>query len=278
MPSNIGDQTVSILYSAAANSLIVNKRHKSIRQLGIYSGGYLDKVDDTHAQLFPLVCEISDSTHQVRVETTTVVSGILVAENEYIVLRWAYVGATDDYMEILSVVTPASNDLIVGKCIFGAGILTGFNYDDDSYPRSTPNTQDLFLKVEPTRATELNVRIRAGRVQNAYGVLVISDQKSTLFVVPTADSKIYLVYLRTSDGTIQIDSSGTEAASPVAPNYGGKMVLAEITLTSTSANITASMIKDVRDFMSNKIGFIVEGRDSDPSSPATGQIWLRTDL
>jgi len=249
MPSDVGNQVVSILYSSSAASSIVNKRHKDVRQLGIYTGGRLDVVDNTHAKLSPLVCEISDGTHQVKVETTTLVSGILVAANEYIILRWTYAGATSDYMQILAVATPSTNDLVVGKCIFTGGVLTGFDYGDTSYPRSTPNTQDLFLKVEPTEDTELRVRIRAGRIQRASGVTSIPDQKSDLFTAPSANSKVYLLYIDNSDGTIKIDSSGTEAASPTPPEYNGKLVLAEVTLSSTDTNITVDKIKDVRSFL-----------------------------
>ncbi len=182
-------------------------------------------------------------------------------------------------MEILQVAAPAANDLVVAKCTFtGGGNLQGFNYGDTTYPRSTPNTLDLFLKVEPTEDSELKVRIRAGHVQDADGMSIVPDQKSTILTAPTANSKIYLVYIDTSDGTVNIDSSGAEGASPTAPVYEEKLVLAEITLASTDTNITAAKIRDVRNFISDKIGFVIEGRTSDPSSPVTGRIWLRTDL
>lgn len=248
MPANVGNQTVSILYYSSAASSIVNKRHKDIRQIGIYQGGRLTKIDGSNAQLSSLVCEISDGAHQVRVETATAVNLAVAQATPYVVLRWTYVGTTSDYMQLLIVATPASNDLVVAKCNFGAGALIGFDYGDSSYPRSTPNTQDLFLKVEPTEDVELKVRIRAGRVQIVGATVVIPDQKSTLFVLPSANSKVYLVYVDSS-GLIKIDSSGTAAASPVAPDYVGKLVLAEVTLTSTDTNITVDKIKDVRSFI-----------------------------
>lgn len=255
MPANVGNQTVSIIYFASATSGNVNKRHKAIRQLGIYQGGTLGIVQaaaPSSVSLSPLVCEITDGTHQVRAETTSVVNIAVAPGTPFIVLRWTYVGATSDYMEILAVLSPASNDLVVGKCNFVATVLQGFDYADTSYPRSTPNTQDLFLKVEPTEDTELRVRIRAGAVQNAEKTLTVVHQKSDLFVLPGSNSKVFLVYIDTSNGNIEIDSSGTEAVSPVAPSYRGKMVLAEVTLASTDTNITADKIKDVRSFLSVK--------------------------
>lgn len=278
MPSDIGGQEVTLKFFDPATSSEVNARFMDIRQLGIYKGGRLSIVDATHALLSPLVCEISDGIHQIKVETTAAVNIAVVEATPFIILRWTYTGSTSDYMEILLSAAPGTNDLVVGKCSFAAGILQGFNYGDTTYPRTAPNTLDLHLKVEPTEDTELKVRINSGRVQNANATINIIDQKSNIFVPPVANSKIYLVYVDRLTGNVLIDSSGIAAASPVAPGYNGKIVLAEITLSSTDTNITADKIRDVREFLTNKIGFSVETRTSDPSNPATGRIWLRTDL
>jgi len=48
---------------------------------------------------------------------------------------------------------------------------------------------------------------------------------------------------------VSIDSTGSEAASPSAPDYAGRLVLAEITLSNTDTEITESKIKDVRPFL-----------------------------
>lgn len=252
MPADVGNQTVTILFYAAANSLIVNKRFQEIRQTGIYSGGYLTLVDTSHAQISTLVCEISDGTYQVRVETASTVNLVVALATPYIVLRWTYTGAVSDYMELLAVATPAANDLIVGKCTFVGGNLNGFDYQNSSYPRSTPNTQDLFLKVEPTEATERRVRVRAGRIQTNSAVIDVADQKSDLFITVTSNSRIDLVYIDRSTGAVKI-KKGTNAASPSAPDYDGQLVLAEVTLTVGYTNITASMIKDVRNFLSPNV-------------------------
>jgi len=297
MPENVGNQTVTILYRSPANSSVVNKRFQDIRQVGIYKGGYLSIVDSSHAKLSPLVCEISDGTYQVRVETASEVSSIAVSSSTpYVVLRWQYTGSDDDYMEILAVSTPSSNDLVVGKCVFdGGGNLNGFDYQDDDYPRTTPHTQDLFLKVEPSESNELRVRIRAGRVQTGSGVVYIADQKSDLFTPPDSGSRIDLVYI-TDEGSVAIDSSGTPGTDPSPPSYDGRLVLAEVTLSAGDTNITADKIRDVRSFLSypllpdgetierNSEGKIasyrIENRTDDPSGGdlTTGRIWLRTDL
>ena len=151
MPANIGSQTVTILYSAQALSATVNHRHLAIRKTGIYSGGYPTRLSDVSVSLSTLICEITDGSYQVKIETAEVVSVVVAVATPYIVLRWTYSGsASADYMSLTSVATPAANDLVVAKCVFAGSVLTGFVYDE----RTTPSTHDLFLKVEPTPTTE----------------------------------------------------------------------------------------------------------------------------
>jgi len=246
MAVDVGQQTITIIYNAQALSRTVNMRHQSIRELGVYSGGYLSIVDGSNCSISPLICEISDGTYQVKGETGEAVTLAVAAATPYVVLRWTYTGsAANDYMAILAVSSPATNDVVLGKCSFtGGGVLQGFLYDE----RTTPNILDLFLKVEETTTSELRVRIRAGRVQNGKETIQIPDQLSDLFTAPSTASKVYLVYVNRLTGAIEIDSSGTEAASPVAPNYAGRLVLAEVTLAAAAVNISQSNIVDVRDF------------------------------
>jgi len=252
MPANIGNQIVTIIYHAPPNTSIINRRQKGVVPKGIYSGGYLTIVDSSHASLSPLVCEIGDGDHQVRVETQEAVNLAVASATSYIVLRWVYSGATNDFMEILAVAAGSiqSNDLVVGRCTFdGGGNLNGFNYVDSSHPRKIPDVTSTFLRVEPTGETELRVRVRGGRIQTGGAVVAIPDQKSDLFVPPGANKKIYLVYVDVATGSLAIDSSGAEAANPVPPNYKGRLVLAEVKLSTGDTNITVDKIKDVRSWL-----------------------------
>lgn len=251
MSMDVGSQQISLKYQAPGNSAEINRRFVGVRPVGIYSGGLLSVVDATHASLAPLVCEIGDGTHQVRVETTTAVSIVVGSATPYVVLRWAYTGTTSDYMEILAVSSAnvQANDLVVGKCSFAAGALSGFDYGDSAYPRTVPNVQDLWLKVIPKGAGSLKALVLPGWHQSHTGSVRVAMQETDALVPPTANSKVYLVYLNTETGMVAIDSTGSEAASPSAPDYAGRLVLAEITLSSTDTEITESKIKDVRPFL-----------------------------
>ncbi len=250
MPADIGTQTVTLKFFDPANTGLQNLRFKDIRETGIYKGGYLTVTDATHALLTTFVAEVGDGVYQVRVETTVAVSITTALATPYIVLRWLYTGSsTIDFAEMIVVATPAANDVVIAKCNFSGSTLIGFDYADATYPRTTPDTHHLHLNVEETVDTELRVRIRAGVVQGFSGATTVADQKSDLIVAPTVNPKIFLVYIDMDTGALAIDSSGLEATTPVAPDYAGKVVLAEITLAVAATNIVAADIKDVRAFL-----------------------------
>jgi len=247
MPSNVGSQLLSLKYGAPGNSEEVNRRFLDVRPVGIYEGGVLSVVDNTHASLSSLVCEIGDGTHQVRVATTTSVSILVGSATPYIILRWSYTGDTSDYMEIKAVASGSivSTDLVVGKCVFtGGGALNGFDYGDSEHERTFPNTQDFSLKVVP--GSGMQMFVNPGYYQDNLQSFLIPFQLTDALSAPASNSKIFLVYIDAATGTVEVDTSGAAAATPVAPNYNGKLVLAEVTVPSTATSITASMIKDVR--------------------------------
>jgi len=269
--TDIGGQNISLKFGAAGNSREINERFVDIRPTGIYDGGYLTVVDTSHARISALKCEIEDGTHQIRAETTTTVTLVVSSAAPYIVLRWAYTGSNNDYIGLLAVASGSiqTYDLIVGKCTFtGGGALNGFLYTE----RSNPAVVHLFLKVEVAEEGGLYVRVRAGRIQNGKETIQIPDQKSTIFVPPGTNSRIDLVYVDRTTGTVSIDSSGTAAISPVAPNYVGKLVLAEVTLSAGDLSIAASAIEDVRDF--TNMSYPVD--DSTLNVNATGELEIKS--
>ena len=310
MPSNLGTQTISVKYFDGVNSPVVNNIALDVRKTGIYSGGYLTKVSDVTVTLSPLTCEIGDGTYQVRAKTAADVSITVASATPYVVLRWIYTGnASADYLDFKAVAVGdiLATDLIVGLCSYTGSSLTGIVYTS----RNTPNVMDLFLKVEPTVAASMYVRVRAGRVNYGSVNYDIADQLTSVIVVPGSNSRIDLVQVNTS-GAIVV-TSGAIAASPVAPDYGGLVTLAQITVVAGQTQITASSIKDVRSFGSGGVviplpvasggtgsstknfvdlttaqtiaglktfseGLVIENRTNDTGCTQSGRIWLRTDI
>lgn len=241
MPTNIGTQTVTIKYFDPLNSSVLNRIGLDVRKTGIYSGGYLTKVSDVSVSLSPLICEISDGTYQVRVETTEDVSITVSSTLTYIVLRWIYTGvAADDYMALLGIAVGSllSTDLIVGVCSYTGITLNGFSYT----LRSNPQIMDLFLKVEPTVPASMYVRVRAGRVNYGSVNYDILDQLSPLLVAPISGTTVYAIQVNTSGAVIATANTTTP------PDYGGLVTLAEITIPSGTTTLPVARIKDVRSF------------------------------
>ena len=253
MPSNIGSQTVTVKFFDPVNSAtIVDKIALDIRKPGIYSGGYLTKLNNVTCQLSPLTCEIGDGTYQVRVQTSAAISTVPISSGApYVVLRWTYTGSADaDYMDFTNVALGGilSTDIVVGKGTFiGASLQTTFDYT----LRTNPTVQDLFLKVEPTVSASMNVRIRGGRINYGVANYNIADQLSTTFTAPVTNPRIDVIYAD-DDGTIKV-YTGTENVSPTAPVFNNKIVLAQIALTVGQTTITSSSITDLRAFASSGV-------------------------
>ncbi|MHA1592742.1 MAG: hypothetical protein ACTSUP_09755 [Candidatus Heimdallarchaeaceae archaeon] len=235
MPANLGGQTVTIKYYDPIDSYLVNTRHEVTRPIGIYKGGYLTITNAATSvvSLSALVCEISDGTYQVRVETVSAVSKTLIKDSaEYVILRWTYTGATDDYMEILVTNNPTTNDIIVGK-----GVWTGVNLTNIIYTeRTSPDQMRYFLKVEAETTPSVNVRIRPGRAHTGSSFQAIADQTMSLSAYKNKTAYIY------------INDTGGVAVSATASAYAGMALLAKVTVPG-SGIVTNSCIEDARCFV-----------------------------
>jgi hypothetical protein len=282
--TNHGTQEITYEYFENATAEEFNKRNLGIRPRGIYSGGYLTRVSDVEVTLSLLSAEIGDNNEQISVQTTTAATlnvstldaGGIAPATPYLVLRWGFLTQKNNYVEVHALASLASvldNDVVIGKCVFSGATLTGFDYTD----RTFFNVQDLFLKVETSSG--LFVQLRAGRVQNVDQFIFIPEQTVGPFSVPSSpNSRIDLVYIGTDGVPAILQGTAAVSGSEVAPSYGGRIVVAEVTVVNGVSSITADKIKDVRNFIPDKIGFLIQGRTSDPSNPVTGQIWLRTDV
>jgi len=256
-----GNQIRTVYYYAPADAEVINRIGQNVRKPGIYEGGYLTIVSDVAVTLSALECEITDGTYQERIKTQTSVSVTVGAATPYVILRWVWTGAVSNYMDVMAVAAGSlqSTDLIVGFCNYSGATLTAITYTT----RSNPEVFDKFLKVEPTQTPSMYVRVRAGRIVTTAQKYVVDDQ-TILLTAPVANSRIDLVYVSTV-GVVTV-LQGVAAASPVAPAYAGKLVLAEITMTSTTTTITTSMIDDARSRVATSQSVTFLGLLDTPSS------------
>lgn len=295
--TNKGSQNLYFQYGDPLTGAEFGAKETKISALGIYDGGLLSVVDNSTVTVSSWTCVISDGTNTITARSSANYDVSSVSSvNRNIVFRWSYNTRNDWYVDVLAVADGSvqTNDLIVGRVVYsGGGVITGFNYAT----RSVPLSLEHFLRVVPTIPASMRVLIKSGWCNYGASRLFISTQLSNTFSPPTTNPRIDVIYID-SNGAVQI-LTGTEAVTPSAPTYAGNVVLAEISLTVGMTTITASNITDARgllfaassqffvDLTSNQTingvknfagGLVVEVRTSDPSSPAAGRMWLRSDI
>jgi hypothetical protein len=273
-----GTQNITIEFFEEATSFDVNKRNVNIVPRGIYSGGHLTRVSDIEVTLSAFTAEIGDDDIQISVQTSALAtlnagaldSGDIDEATPYLVLRWGYQAAAGNFVEVHAIASAAAaqdNDLIIGKCVFSGATLTGFDYSD----RTFLNVQDLFLRVEADSG--LYVWVRAGRIHSSTGSVFVPEQRLGPFTVPgSPNSRIDLVHIE-STGNVAIHQ-GTAAVSPSAPDYNGRLVVAEVRVVNGDTSIPASQIQDVRSFITAVSSALAQGQQvtaSNQISPSTSE-------
>ena len=235
-----GNQIVSVIYNAPVDSHVVNKLNVDIIPRGVYSGGYFtmggDPSSDTGvATIDPFVCIVQDTsgvssidgTTQVRVETTTSTEVTGITTNDYLVVRWAYVtNAANSFASVLAVASGEllADDVILGQATGGTGV---------SYTAKTvPQNLDLFLRVE--EKSSLAVRVRGGRISTGAATSFITDSNTAYPLEPASSGfeRVDLIAVN-NNGAIEVVEGTESESTAVAPTYGGRMVLAEVTVDDT---------------------------------------------
>jgi hypothetical protein len=267
MPINYNSlQTVHVKFFDPVTNPNVNFLALDIRKVGIYTGGYLTRANDTTAILSAFTCEIADSGgsgNQVRVSTSAPVNVVVGTGTPLVVLRWTYSqDSTADYLNIgggavaplwtptaIALGTQLTTDVIVGVCQFSG---TTLQNEAEYTLRTNPFVFEKFLKVEAyPAATTPAVRIRSGRVN--YGS-VCYDMKDTLIplTAPATAGNPYVALIQiTTAGALLVTYGDRVNPTPNIPVYGGLFTAAEITLAYGQTIVTDANIRDVRSFVSN---------------------------
>jgi len=104
---------------------------------GIYSGFTLTKLSNTVIEISTGLCFIQDPVNNVgtRIETGSVQSLVVSSATPYIVLRFSWADAPNNFMDMKAVSYAGAegiqaNDLIVGRCVYddaGTEMSTVFN-------------------------------------------------------------------------------------------------------------------------------------------------------
>jgi len=242
--TNKGNQDIQFKYYDPLNSDHFDRRNQSIIPCGIYKGGLPTKIDNSNVSVSTLICEIQDGAQQARVQTVSAYTVGVTASTPYIVLDWDWQSLSAWYMDIKSVSAPSTYQLVVAKCNYSGGTLTGFDFS----LRNNPIAFSEFLKVKPLEVPGMRVRIGNGWCTYGTTRIAVLAQESALLPAPTAgNGRIDLAYID-SGGNLLI-KPGTPAGSPTPPEYTGMIVLAEITLATGQLTIQEAHILDARPFI-----------------------------
>lgn len=264
--SDSGGQILGFDYLQDATSEGFNRGLIDLVPDGIFSGLTLVKVSSTTIKVTAGTVFIHDleTPTGTRIETT-VDSNVVTPTTSapYIVCRFEWANVSSNYMDFLAVeysnpTDRANNypgsgtediskimrdDIILGKTIFsGATVQTNFDLTrrEEVYSQDAVTKHEYFkVKSVETTATndEKRVYVEGGVLYSSEGIQNITGSKaptassqvdngSNDYIDDTTNGRIDLVYIDES-GTIKF-LLGTDAGSPVAPEYGNRKVIAEI--------------------------------------------------
>ena len=99
----------------------------------------------------------------------------------------------------------------------------------------------------------MTISLAAGSVYNGTNLTEVAVQTTGTITAPVSNSRIDRVVISSAAGTLSV-ITGTAGASPTAPAItAGNLPVARILLTSSSTNITNSMITDERNLASSSL-------------------------
>jgi len=187
-------------------------------------------------RITPGVCYIHDETQKLgtRIETQESVVIEIDSSKPYIVLRFVWIDAKDNFMDFVSTAYSEiqNGDLIVGRVIYeNSGATMTENYDytrrNTFYNKRNSDTQNYF-KVQSTEPISKRVFITSGILNSPKGNLYVAGGTYPSTDIPdtTTGNRNDIIYID-EDGLIKFEA-GVQASVAVTPRYGNKKVLAEI--------------------------------------------------
>ena len=277
-----GNITSYIDFHDAINSAPINQRFINRFPTGIYYGADLGIVSNTSASVSAFDLEITDGTYLMKATSSSSNNVTVSNTNIWVVARWSYTGSANDVPSLLGVSSVATNDIVIGKCIYSGSTLNGF----DLTSRSSAQSFSKFCLVEPTNPANLSIKVRAGNISSSTQSYSIPEQVVTLSLsgggaLSVGQSVVAVVTINTSGAIAVLYGTPVVTGSQTAPAFGGNFPLAQITLSYGQSTINTANIVDARGYFTFPVSstlIIPSYSGADPGSPVVGQIWLRSDI
>ncbi|OQA63790.1 MAG: hypothetical protein BWY38_03112 [Ignavibacteria bacterium ADurb.Bin266] len=250
---DFGSQILSFDFNEDATGKKFNKTQYGLTPSGIYSGFTLERFSDSMVRITTGVCYIHDETQKLgtRIETQESVVIEIDSTKPYVVLRFIWIDAKDNFMDFIAVAYEdiQTGDLVVGRVIYeNSGITMTENYDytrrNTFYNKRNKDTQNYF-KVQSTEPISKRVFVTSGILNSPKGNLYVAGGTYPSTDIPdtTTGSRNDIIYID-EDGLIKFEA-GIQSSVAVTPRYGNRKVLAEIRRGPNRTSIYGSEIYPV---------------------------------
>lgn len=229
--TNFGNQTLTFKYKETARSSSFNRLNYKLFPTGIYEGGNLSYIDSSTVRVSPVSLFLNDSINKLglRLSTTLDVDLAVLVSTPYIVIRFEWIDAENNYADFLAVATPQTDDIVIGRCSYNTSNVLQTTFDLNprtESPLAKLGTTVDNLKVTAEEPVSNTVYVNAGTLLLDELIIDFTAQSSPTISATTL-GRIDLVHINSS-GTLLI-LEGVDSGSPVQPAYPtSSVVLATI--------------------------------------------------
>ena len=253
--TNEGDQIISFDYKQLAKGEGFNAINYRLHERGVYTGFSVSILDNATVRLSTGIILVEDTSKSLSVHcrTKTNVDVTVNSANVYVVARFIWLNAEENYVAFLSLdyASILADDVILGRCIYPDGVNLTYidtNVRTDAL-RVLSDIDFGSFKCLATEPITSSVSVTGGEaiINGKY----VNFSTDIISIPDTVLGRITVVAINDS-GSIQL-IEGTDSSTPVSPLYPADvLVVAEINRGASRTNVFGSDIKNLA-YVNNKI-------------------------
>lgn len=246
--TNLGDQIITFDYKQLAKGEGFNAINFKLHGKGVYEGLTVSILDNSTVRLSTgiLLIENVSKSLSLHCRTRTNVDVTVNSANVYVIARFLWINAEDNYVDFLAVDSASinSDDLILGRCVFPDGV----NLTEIDTSRRN-KAYGVFYNEEYLEFNTIAEEPITNVVEVKDGNAVINGKlvnfsEDTIAVPDTINGRVDLITIDDSGvlGIIQ----GVDSVTPIAPIYPStQLVVSEISRGASRTNVFGSDITNV---------------------------------
>ena len=162
--TNLGDQYITFDYKHPAKGSDFNTLLREAITPGVYKGGLIT-YSGTGITIAPFVIYINTSTDKlVRIETRANVNITVTESTPVIALTYTWQDVSEDWLDFNQRASGSgalTNEVCLGECIFGGGVITSITYASKTWGKKFTNDVPIgtspFIITSTTKVSNLNV-------------------------------------------------------------------------------------------------------------------------